>query len=61
MNESVVVKFMNESDKISLETDKKNWEKPSVITYGDAVEIIKAEKFVDLDDGTIFSGQAIGS
>ena len=57
----MVVKFMNESDKILLKTDKKNWKKPSVITYGDAVEIIKVEKFVDLDDGTVFSGQAIGS
>jgi predicted HicB family RNase H-like nuclease len=52
---------MNKNDKISLENAKKIWKKPSVLTYGDAVEIIKAEKSYNLDDGNTFSGQSIGS
>jgi hypothetical protein len=52
---------MNENDKISSETEKKIWEKPTVLTYGDAVDIIKAEKFTGLSDGVIFDGQTLGS
>ena len=55
---------MNKCDKILSETEKKIWEKPRVLTYGDAVDIIKGvcdNKDVGADDGCTFSGQSIGS
>ena len=52
---------MSKSDKILSETEKKIWEKPRVLTYGDAVEIIRAEKDFNLDDGNTLGGNAIGS
>jgi hypothetical protein len=55
---------MNKINRTSLETEKKIWEKPNVLTYGDAVDIIKGvcdNKDVGADDGCTFSGQSIGS
>lgn len=53
---------METTESVSTANDqKKFWEKPMVTTHGDAVDIIKAEKFFNLDDGSTFSGQSIGS
>ena len=55
---------MNKSDKILSETEKKIWEKPRVLTYGDAVDIIKGvcdDKNLGSDDGCAFNGNPIGS
>jgi hypothetical protein len=52
---------MNKIDETSLKTEKKIWKKPRVLTYGDAVEIIRAEKDFNLDDGNTLGGDSIGS
>ena len=41
------VRYNNKNEKIK-------WKKPVVKTYGDAVEIIKVQKFLNLSDGYTF-------
>ena len=49
---------METTESVSTANDqKKSWEKPMVTTHGDAVDIIKADKYFNLDDGNAFSGQ----
>ena len=53
---------METTESVSTANDqKKSWEKPMVTTHGDAVDIIKADKYYNFDDGNVFSGQSIGS